>query len=347
MKLRNRIEPRQRWREQGVALITVMLVIALATMLAVSMMRSQHLSLRYADGLFSQNQAMLYTQGSEAFVQDLLIRDFDNDKRENKQVDHPGESWARPFPPFPVEGGMVNARLSDMQGRFNLNLLWHENAVNASAQTYLKQLMKNLDVPENLDSALIDWMDADNEPTGADGAEDDYYSRLPVPYRAANQSLADVSELLLIKGFTPAILERLRPYVCVLPSNALLNVNTAPPQVVRALTDSMTLVGAEELAQNRPADGYPSVDAYLDEPAFNGLEASAREGIKSFLAVRTGHFELSVDAVIGGRHSVLHAVLARGDSGTLRVVTRDYGRQFSSITTSAASLTDMTKTETR
>ena len=60
MKLRNRIEPRPGRREQGVALITVMLVIALATMLAVSMMRSQHLSLRYADGLFSQDQAVLY-----------------------------------------------------------------------------------------------------------------------------------------------------------------------------------------------------------------------------------------------------------------------------------------------
>lgn len=334
-------------REKGVALITVMLVVALATLLAVSMMRGQHLSMRYADGLFTQDQAVLYTQGAEAFVQDVLIRDLDDDKRNKRMVDHLGETWAKPFPAFPVDGGQVQARLSDMQARFNLNLLWQENAVNPAAQAFFKRLLRNLDLPENLDVALIDWMDTDNEASGVDGAEDDFYTRLPVPYRAANQPLTDVSELVLVKGFTPAILERLRPYVSVLPAGVGLNVNTASPEVVRALTENMTLAGAEELARSRPADGYASVDSFLSEPAFNGMDSTAKSAVKTLLAVRSGHFELSADAVISGRHSTLHAVLARGDSGTLRVVTRDYGRQYSSTTTSAASPSDMTKTEMR
>lgn len=346
MHLLRRTDPR--FRQRGVALITVMLVVALATLLAVSMMRNQNISLRYAEGLFSQDQAVLYTQGAEGFVQDLLVRDQNDDKRKKREVDHPGETWAKPFPPFPVPGGLVQARLTDLQGRLNLNLIWHENAVNSAAQTCFKRLLVNLDLPDNLDMALIDWMDGDNEPNGTDGAEDDYYTRLPVPYRVANQSLTDVSELLLIKGFTPDVVARLRPYVTVLPSVATINVNTAIPEVVRTLTDNMTLSGAEELARNKPADGYETVDAFLAEPAFNGLDNSAKDAIKPLLSVRTAYFELAADASIGGRHSMLHAVLARGDSGTLRVVTRDYGRQFSSITIAPSALpAGMTTTETR
>lgn len=335
-------------RQQGVALITIMLVVALATLLAVSMMRNQNISLRYAEGLFSQDQAVLYTQGAEGFVQDLLLRDQSEDKRKKREVDHPGEPWAKPFPPFPVPGGLVQARLTDLQGRFNLNLLWRENAINTAAQTSFKRLLVNLDLPDNLDLALIDWMDGDNEPNGTDGAEDDYYTRLPLPYRVANQSLNDVSELLLIKGFTPEVVNRLRPHVTVLPSAATINVNTATPEVVRILTENMTLSGAEELARNKPADGYESVDAFLGEPAFNGLDNAAKDAIRPLLGVRTGYFELAADAAISGRHSMLHAVLARGDSGTLRVVTRDYGRQFSSTTNApSASPAGMTTTETR
>lgn len=328
---RRKVDRRYGRGERGIALITVMLVVALATLLAVSMMRSQHLSLRYAEGLFSQDQALLYTQGAEAFVQDLLSRDIDDDKRQKMITDHPGEPWAKPFPPFPVEGGMVQARLSDLQGRFNVNLLWRDNTVNAAAQTCFKRLLRNLGLPENLDAPLIDWMDTDSEPTGIDGAEDDFYTRMTVPYRAANQPLTDVSELLLIKGFTPAIVERLRPFVSVLPATAGLNVNTAAPALIQALTDNMTAAGADELAQQRPREGYETVDRFFEEPAFNGVDAPSKEAMKLWLSVKTGYFGLAADASISGRHSVLHAVIARGDSGTLRVVSRDYSRHFQPV----------------
>lgn len=326
MPMLPRVNGRQ--AQQGVALITVMLVVALATLLAVSMMRNQHVSLRYAEGLLTQDQAILYTQGAEGFVQDLLMRDFDDDRRKQREVDHPGETWARPFPAFPVPGGGVQASLADAQGRFNLNLLVQENAVNETARTVLKRLLLNLDLPDNLDAALIDWMDGDNEPNGIDGAEDDFYTRLPVPYRTANQPLSDVSELLLVKGFTPLVVARLRPHVSALPVTALINVNTATGELVRTLTENMTASGAEELQRNRPADGYDSVDSFLNETAFNGLDASAKDALKPLLTVRTAYFELAARAMISGRQSVLHSVLARSDSGTLGVVSRDYGRQF-------------------
>lgn len=315
-------------RQHGVALITVLLVVALAATLAVGMLRAQHMALQHAAGLFSQDQALLYTQGAEDFVRELLSEDAKNDQRNSRQVDHLGEVWARPFPPFPVDGGMIHARVTDMQGRFNLNRLWHDNAADPVAATILGRLLKNLDLPETLVPALTDWIDADGEPTGADGAEDDYYSRLDRPYRTANQAFGDVSELRLVKGFTPEIIARLRPYVCALPAAALLNINTAEPVVLAALSQTLSARTAEEFVRQRPSKGYANVGEFLAEPVFNGLDSNQKNELASQLDVRSRYFQLMADAEIAGRHSTVLAVIARNDSGTLQTIARDLGQKF-------------------
>lgn len=317
-----------RARMGGVALITVLLVVAIATILAVGMLRTQYLALQHAAGLFDQDQAWLYTQGAEDFVRELLRQDFEDDKRNGREIDHPGEAWARPFPPFPVDGGVINARVADMQSRFNLNRVWHDNAPDPAAAAIFQRLLKNLDLPDTLVPALTDWLDADNEATGSDGAEDDMYSRLDTPYRAANQPLNDVSELRLIKGFTPEIIARLRPYVCALPATALLNINTADAVTVAALTSNMTSRNASELSSQRPPKGYASVSEFLSQPVFNGLDGAQKSDLARQLDVRTHYFQLLADADIAGRHSMVLAVIARSDSGTLQVIARDFSQKL-------------------
>lgn len=313
--------------ERGVALLTVLVIVAIATVLSVGMMRHQRQSLAHAAGLFQQDQAWLYTQGAEAFVRDLLAEDHKSDRRRNKQVDHPGEAWAQPFPPFPVEGGMIRARVEDLQGRFNLNRLAEDESPDGPAQALFRQLLRNLGLPDNLGPAVADWVDPDDNPRDGDGAEDDFYSRLPEPYRTANQPMADLSELRLVRGFTPAVIERLRPYVTALPGPTPVNVNTADPMLLSALLPSLTPQAAKELAAQRPKEGYATLDEFLSQPAFNGLAGGEKDRLRQQLDVRSQHFLLMADAVIGGRHSLLHAVLARGDSGTLRVISRDLGQK--------------------
>jgi general secretion pathway protein K len=336
-----RQKPAERRRCRGVALITVLLVVAIATILAVGMVRSQHMALERAGGLFSQDQAMLYTQGAEDFARELLRQDYDDDKHGNHMVDHPGEAWAQPFPPFPVDGGVVNARITDLQGRFNVNRLWHDNAPDPEAAAIFQRLLRNLDLPQTLVPALTDWLDADGDPSGADGAEDDFYSRLEVPYRAANQPLADISELLLVKGFTPDVVAKLRPHVCALPGSALINVNTADPVVLSALVDGLSMHNAEDVSSQRPAKGYASVDDFLSGSVFNGLDSGEKSSLRSELDVRTHYFRLLTDADIGGRHSVLYAVIARSDSGTLQVVARDFSRKIPALSAAGQNTTTL------
>ena len=49
--------------------------------------------------------------------------------------------------------------------------------------------------------AIRDWVDLDKESVLVTGAEDDFYQQRQPPYRAANQNVFDVSELMAIKGF--------------------------------------------------------------------------------------------------------------------------------------------------
>lgn len=105
--------------QAGVALITVLLIVFLASIAATSLAALQQLAIRRGTVLQHQQQARLYTLGAEQWAMVILERD-----RQQSETDHPGEEWASLPPALPIEGGTLAARLSDLQGCFNLNNLW-------------------------------------------------------------------------------------------------------------------------------------------------------------------------------------------------------------------------------
>lgn len=68
-----------------------------------------------------------------------------------------------------------------------------------------KILLKLPNMTEDVAAAILDWMDPDDEPRPS-GAENEYYSILPVPYRCKNGPLDSLEELLLVRGVTPLLL---------------------------------------------------------------------------------------------------------------------------------------------
>ena len=123
-------------KQQGVALLTVLLVVAMATVLAVSMVKAQQALLQRSSSVFSQDQAYLYTLGAESIAKSVLQDDKEKDQTKTTPQDSFNESWAKKTPPFPVDGGMVQAQIDDLQGRFNLNDLSQEDGqVNIVALT--------------------------------------------------------------------------------------------------------------------------------------------------------------------------------------------------------------------
>ena len=94
-------------RERGVALLTAVLIVALATILATEIGFRSALEQRRGIGLLLLDQGFQVSLGAEAWAAKYL-RDDLND---GAQIDHLGERWATPIPPIPLEGGPIEGTL--------------------------------------------------------------------------------------------------------------------------------------------------------------------------------------------------------------------------------------------
>jgi general secretion pathway protein K len=95
-------------RQRGVALITAVLVVALATMLAINVTFRGMLDQRRSANLFAFDQGFEVALGAEAWAADFLRKDA-----QETQQDHLGETWAQSMPPLPIDEGVgtVEGRL--------------------------------------------------------------------------------------------------------------------------------------------------------------------------------------------------------------------------------------------
>ena len=310
-------------RDRGIALITAMLVMALAAIAAAAVLGSANAAIRRSATLIDGERAWWYATGVESWVRSILARD-----RRDSQLDGMGEDWARPVDFLPIEQGGLRGGLEDLQGRFNLN-----NLASSKQQVYLQQWQRLFRVLE-LDAgqaqpsaaAILDWIDVNTTPTTG-GAEDDEYQGRELPYRAANQPLKSPSELLAIKGINREIWAKLAPLVTALPLNGQgptpLNVNTAKKEVLMALSDKMVASKVDSWEQSRVKDPVENPQK-LYAPPFDLLPADVTPDL---LSTSSDFFQLDVTAFIGSGQVHLYSVLQRPASGPPIVIARSLGTE--------------------
>ena len=303
-------------REQGVALLTAILVTALASMLAVAMVSRQHVEIRRTANVLESERAYLFALGAEGWVKHILQRD-------DPSKDSLDEDWAVSLPPISVEGAQLAGRVEDLQGRFNLNNVVLAGKAYKPAVELFQHLLQSIELSPDLALALVDWIDADMDVSFPAGAEDDEYLSAPTPYRAANRPLLSPSELLLIKGFTPEVYAQLAPLVTALPVPTGININTAPPAVLAALGEGLTAGDLEGIVAQREEKPFATVDELLNEGAFSSrAPALRRPGV---LAVKSDFFLLQGAARFGERGKVdLYSLFSR-KGGKVAVLWRAQG----------------------
>jgi general secretion pathway protein K len=270
-------------RQHGLALITAVLVVAIVATVAAFLASSQQVWLRQAQNLVDRGQADALRQGALDWVAVLLDRDAHDNK-----TDHLGELWAKNFPPLPAEDATIAIAIADAQGRFNINSLLRNGAPSAADIGVFQRLLKALDLDPALVESLRDWMDADSD-ISPGGAEDIDYLALKQPYRAANQPLTTLDELRLVKGFSPAAIEKLRPYVSVLPEPTAINVNTAPDRVLAALFTNMSAAALKPLLDSRVSQPFQDVSQFLQRLPAGQPPPQAN------LSVNTGNFLVNIE----------------------------------------------------
>ncbi len=205
-------------------------------------------------------------------------------------------------------------KLQDLQGRFNLNSVLDP----LQAERFIR-LCQAINVEPDFIPALQDWIDSDTEPRD-DGAEDESYTLLDPPYRAANRFLADTSELLLVKGVSLQDYNILTLFISALPVNSEINVNTASPQLLQSLTHDVTPGDVEGIIALRTDKPYQNIDAFVEEKTFAGKEIS-----EDYLTVSSQYFLLTANVMLGNVPLTLQSVLNRAPDGKITVIQRRFG----------------------
>jgi len=275
-------------KQQGVALIMVLIIVALVTIIATQLVTERNLHARRTSNIILADNAWQFALGAETLARIAIAKSLKNEKTVNLS-----QPWAMEGIVFPIDGGSITAEIKDLQSCFNLNGILGKDAASNDPDIANKQLpgeiiftelLKSLQLPDIEPTALAarlrDWLDKDQQPAGFEGREDYEYSGYNLPYRTGDTLLGSRTELATISGFNGDIIARLLPYVCIIPGNTslVLNVNTIPadqPELLSSFYDKLDKNTATSILNARPAKGFDSNDFNSQIPAEAKLHLGA------------------------------------------------------------------------
>ena len=323
--------PRNAHSQRGVAILTVLIIVALVMTLATVILARQSRTVRQTDNYQSLERAWQYAFALEQYVGMELQRDLKTNK-----YDALTESWATVVPTLPLEEGNgvkigeFKGRVEDLQARFNINNVLDENGKlrTSGEDQQLKRLVQWVGLPDGFATSIIDWIDPDTVIQSGESAEGDYYLSSAIPYRAADMPLADTSELRLIRLEGEAkdketALKKLLPYVTALPlKKTTVNANTASKPVLTALGLNTQQIETIITAQ-REKKPFKSSNELFN--ALN-LDEKQSEVLKTALDVNSQYFRLQGEIKVGRARVYLSSVFFRAPDKPIRVIMRQFDR---------------------
>ncbi|HJP03801.1 MAG: hypothetical protein CL799_09425 [Chromatiales bacterium] len=327
-------------RQSGVALVTAILLVALATAIAAKLSWDSRVSMRRTETLLAQEQARLFALGAEAVAIEVLLDDG-NPNADYYVEEDAEEEWATPpDSPFnqPVTIGIEDLVLGQMQGwlqdahsRLNLNNLVSPassgQGPDQNAIDQFDRLFNDLQLDRRILDNIIDWIDNDTVPYRS-GAEDGAYTSLEVPFRPANDYFVSASELRSVRDVDEEVYDTLRDYVTALPpgwcgtglgttSVTAVNLNFASAPVIQALGPSITESQAEVWVEEAQNTGFK------DLGEVSGLPPDVQQG--GYAAVNSSCFELRVLVGIGSSVLSMYSLLDRSASNDVITRIRSFG----------------------
>lgn len=288
--------------QKGLALISALLIVSLAGVLGAARMFALQLQTQASRALVGTTQARLVALGIEELAAEIMVRDA-----LNSDTDHYGEPWFRGIRDMSVGPMRIRGTIEDMQGRFNLNnLVTPQGTPDMIAVDQFQRLLRVLGLDETLALKALDWMDADNLPQPAGGAEDEAYTRLFPPYQTPNRPMEDISELLAVEGVDAETWRLLSPHVTALPVTGPpvpVNVNTATEEVLLSLAEYPDRARVRSWLQRQLAGGMTDLDE---------VQATLPSRMAGRVSLSSNWFSLHQAVYADGTRFYLTSLLDRG-----------------------------------
>ncbi|NNU17106.1 type II secretion system minor pseudopilin GspK [Parvularcula sp. ZS-1/3] len=290
----------RREKQKGVALLTVLLLVATIAVLAVAMTEIMTRSLGRAAAGEARDQGFWALAGLEAAAIGYL-------EEQGEAIDQPVSPLFQQPVVLPFEGGTATISFSERSNCFNVNDLVArsedeggyvtDQAAGGRFADLVEAVGGSRNAGQQLAARIADFIDADDDPNAS--SQDDYdYRRREVPYRTASTLLASVSELRAISGFSRDVYRPLAGYLCALPTDEvqMLNVNTLTPEdaplLKAAAGDALTMSGAMQIIAQRSPAGYDDVSAFLEQPLLAGRDLPS--DMSTMLTTKSNHIEMEI-----------------------------------------------------
>ncbi|MGB0467292.1 MAG: type II secretion system minor pseudopilin GspK [Pontibacterium sp.] len=319
-------------RQQGAALIMVLLAMALISILAVNSSEKIRYNSARVSNQSDHSQAYWYALGAEAFARAILKKDIQAVTINLEQ------DWATSEAIFPIEGGALQGSITDLHRCFNVNAL-AEGSVEGNtlppAHRQFNALMSALDLPdesaEKLRERIRDWTDPDATASGFQGMEYGYSTDSGISYQPPNAPVFDISELRLFTDLAADELNQVLPFLCSLPDDPTLaiNINTLGTEeavlLVALLGDTLSLQEATELIEARPAAGFSSFDALWHMPQLK--DKTIPEDGKATISLKSTYFRTDIQVHYQNIRRIYHAWF-KINKDNLDTLARQYGERL-------------------
>jgi len=305
----------QRKNNRGVALIMALMVFALVAAIAASIMSQLARERSLLDQM--QTTAALKQQllGGESWARYAFAK---LDEAELPTLDE--SRWILIDQNFALndEKDAMRVVMIDRQGCYNVNRLADEE-LSVTALAEVKRLFSSLDVDESLAEPLKDWLDKDQDITGSDGHEDEFYLGLSPAYRTSDSRLISETEFDLLQ-WTDETKEAAIPWLCLWPENLGINVNRMSDELLVSMIENITSEHRDAVLAQMESSGFETLDDFLDNENLSDYSLSAEDWRKNILLV-----DVFVDVTLSGRSMSLHSRLYQSEDGPVVSYYRAYG----------------------
>ena len=317
-----------RSRQYGVALVAALILMTSIVFILGNIFYRHQISVAQSTLIMHQNQAYFLALSAESWAKQLLDEDADE-----SSFDHYNELWAQAIPAMPVDGGLINGCISDMQSRFNLNallkytedsqLISDINSENNSHASVWNNILRFKEIPPDQSrlETIIDWIDKDSSTIGTSGAEQEIYESMRPPRMIADSQIVQPSELAEVMGYNLIEVQQLMPLITALPialktkPNQIephaININTATDELLLAIGGNFDTIFRDAVINNRP---FEQIQDFYDKLAFE--LGYPEDNIKQrwpddLVAIATQFFELYLEVTLGEARIEVRSIIMR------------------------------------
>lgn len=285
--------------QQGTALIVTLFIVVILTVTVTEFLYETWVD-RSLVANFRDGTKGLYalTSGVEA-ARAVIVDDFQRDQKNGLFTDTLKEYWAQPAIAIPLEDTFMFATIIDESSKINLNnLLTPGGYPDEKYIAFFRRLLRVLELDEDIADYVRDWIDANEDGP----AENPFYQSLAHPYKCKNARFDTVEELQMVRGVTPEAFARLRKFVTI--TGGLVNINTAPKEVLMALHNDITSSMADDVLAARDSLPFKDKVEIKNLPGFGALYPE----ISTLIDVRSAAFSLTASVTFNETRRVAHAI---------------------------------------